>query len=207
MSDVHSPASAVVLANFVQACLWQVDRAPEAGETRRALGFHAEPGGKGLNVAVALQRLGMAVTPILAHGQDVAGDQLRALLQAEGLSLTHVHALPMASGWGAGLIEPGGQNRIAVYPGANDHLQTSHVQQARAAIEAAALVYGQFEVAVDAVVEALTLAHAAGVRTVLNPSPWQPLPAPLRAATHTHLVNETEASGLLKLDVPALIAG
>ena len=93
---------AVVIANFVQACCWQVDRSPEPGETRRALGFHSEAGGKGLNVAIALQRLGVQVTPILAHGQDSAGEQLRALLHAEGLDLTHVHALPMASGWGAG---------------------------------------------------------------------------------------------------------
>ena len=205
MTHSSSP-TAVVLANFVQACCWQVDRAPAAGETRRAQGFHSEPGGKGLNVAVALQRLGMQVTPILAHGQDVAGDQLRALLQREGLDLAHVHALPMASGWGAGFIEPDGQNRIAVFPGANDHLLPAHVRQAQAAIARAALVYGQFEAALDAVVEALALAHAAGVHTVLNPSPWQPLPPTLRNVVHTHLVNETEASALLGFDVPALVA-
>jgi ribokinase len=206
MTNANSP-SAVVLANFVQACCWQVDRAPEAGETRRALGFHSEPGGKGLNVAVALQRLGMQVTPILAHGQDAAGEQLRALLQTEGLDAGHVHALPMPSGWGAGFIDASGDNRIAVFPGANDHLQPAHVRQAQHAIARAALVYGQFEVALDAVVQALVLAHEAGVRTVLNPSPWQDLPPPLRAAVHTYLVNETEATALLGLDVAALVAG
>lgn len=197
---------AVVIANFVQACCWQVDQAPEPGETRRALGFHSEAGGKGLNVAIALQRLGARVTPILAHGQDSAGEQLRALLQAEGLDLTHVHALPMASGWGAGLIEADGQNRIAVFPGANDHLSPAHVRLAQAAIAEAHLVYGQFEVSVAATTEALVLAHAAQVRTVLNPSPWQALPQALRDVVHTHLVNETEAAELLGMDVPALLA-
>jgi hypothetical protein len=37
------PPSAVVIANFVQACCWQVDRAPGPGETRRALGFTPNP--------------------------------------------------------------------------------------------------------------------------------------------------------------------
>ena len=197
---------AVVIANFVQACCWQVDQSPEPGETRRALGFHSEAGGKGLNVAIGLQRLGAQVTPVLAHGQDSAGEQLRSLLQAEGLDLKHVHALPMASGWGAGLIERNGQNRIAVFPGANDHLSPAHVRQAHAAIAQAHLVYGQFEVSLAATTEALVLAHAAGVRTVLNPSPWQALPPALRDVVHTHLVNETEAAGLLGLDVPALLA-
>ena len=210
--DRHDPRSlamslrAVVIANFVQACSWQVDQAPEPGETRRALGFHSEAGGKGLNVAIGLQRLGVQVTPILAHGQDSAGEQLRSLLLAEGLDLSHVHALPMASGWGAGLIERNGQNRIAVFPGANDHLSPAHVRLAHAAIAQAQLVYGQFEVSLAATTEALVLAHAAGVRTVLNPSPWQTLPQALREVVHTHLVNESEAAELLGLDVPALLA-
>ncbi|WP_157667508.1 PfkB family carbohydrate kinase [Comamonas serinivorans] len=194
---------AVVIANFVQACCWQLDRAPQAGETRRAYGFHSEAGGKGLNVAIALQRLGARVTPILAHGRDAAGDQLRALLQAEGLPLDHVHALPHPSGWGAGFIEPDGQCRIAVFPGANDHLSAAHVGQAAHAIAQATVVYGQFEVALDAVVEALRLARQAGVLTVLNPSPWQAVPATLREVVHTYLVNESEAEQLLDQPWPA----
>jgi ribokinase len=183
-----------------------VDRAPGPGETRRALGFHTEPGGKGLNVAIALQRLGMRVTPVLAHGQDTAGHLLRELLQAEGLSLAHVHALPMASGWGAGLIEPGGENRIAVFPGANDHLSRAHVAAAQAALANARVVYGQFEAAPDAVDEAMRIAHRAGVATVLNPSPWQALAGHLRETVRTHIVNEGEAAQLLGTHVPELPA-
>ena len=195
---------AVVIANFVQACCWHLDRAPAPGETRRAHGFHTEPGGKGLNVAVALQRLGVQVLPVLAHGQDAAGEQLCALLASEQLNTSHVHALPMASGWGAGFIERDGSNRIAVFPGANDHLSALHVQQALVQRRYANFVYGQFEVAIGATEAAMVLGHQAGHVTVLNPSPWQAISAPMRHAVHTYIVNSTEASALLGADIAAL---
>ena len=56
---------AFVLGNFVQACCWHVARLPQAGETLEAHHLQIEPGGKGLNVAVCLQRLGVAVDTLI----------------------------------------------------------------------------------------------------------------------------------------------
>mgnify|MGYP003602271472 FL=1 len=202
-ASASPPPRAFVLGNFVQACCWQVARLPAPGETLQAHGFHKEAGGKGLNVAVGLQRLGARVQTLIGCGQDAAADELLALLATEGVDATHVHRLPGPSGWGAGLIGADGHNTIAVYPGANGLLTAAHAEAARSAIEAAALVYGQFETALPAVQVALEIAHRQGVPTVLNPSPWQAPPAALRSATHTLIVNELEAAGLL--DAPALL--
>lgn len=196
------PPRAFLLGNFVQACCWLVERLPLPGETLQAHGFQKEAGGKGLNVAVGLQRLGARVETLIGCGEDAAGDELLALLATEGVGTTHVHRLPGSSGWGTGLIGADGNNTIAVYPGANGLLAAAHAEAARSAIEAAALVYGQFETALPAVQAAFEIAHRRGVPTVLNPSPWQVPPAALRAATHTLIVNEVEAAGLL--DTPAL---
>ena len=191
-----------VVANFVMACCWNVPRQPQAGETLQASGFLAEPGGKGLNVAIGLARLGCAVQPLIGCGQDAAADHLSALLAAEGLADTHVHRLPAGSGCGAGLIGDDGQNAIAVFTGANAHLTAAHAEMGQADIAAADLVYGQFETALAAVVRAFELAHAAGRMAVLNPSPWQEPPASLRQTTHTLIVSEVEAHGLLDLRSP-----
>ena len=191
---------AFVLGNFVLACCWQVARLPRAGETLQARGFHSEPGGKGLNVAVGLQRLGVAVDTLIGCGSDAAAEQLFALLARERLATRHVHRLAGPSGWGAGLIAAEGANAIAVHLGANQLLTAAHAQAARAEIEAAQLVYGQFETSLASVEGAFTLAHAAGVPTLLNPSPWQPPTAVLRRGTHTVLVNQVEAAELLGLD-------
>ena len=191
-----------VLGNFVQACCWQVPRLPLPGETLVATGLHIEPGGKGLNVAVCLQRLGLQAGTLIGCGNDAAGDQLLALLEREGISTQHVHRLAGASGCGSGWIGADGHNAIAVYPGANLLLTAAHARQAAADIALAQLVYGQFETSVAAVEVAFAIAQAHGVPTVLNPSPWQPPSAALRGHTHTIIVNETEARALLALPAP-----
>lgn len=196
------PPAAFVLGNFVQACCWNVPRLPLPGETLVATGVHIEPGGKGLNVAVCLQRLGAQVSTLIGCGKDTAGEQLLALLQREGLDTTHVHQLAGASGWGSGWIGADGQNAIAVYPGANLLLTAAHVAQAHSAIDAAQLVYGQFETSLPAVEAAFQYAHARSIPCVLNPSPWQSPGSSLRATTHTLIVNEVEAQGLLALPAP-----
>jgi ribokinase len=193
----HPPV--FVVGNFVQACCWNVPRLPLPGETLVATGVHIEAGGKGLNVAVCLQRLGMTVSTLIGCGTDAAGADLLALLHREGIDTAHVHQLSGASGWGSGWIAADGQNAIAVFPGANLLLTDRHVAQASDSIAKSHLVYGQFETAMPAVTATFLAAHARGIKTVLNPSPWQAPPAALQQSTHTLIVNETEAQGLLAL--------
>jgi ribokinase len=176
-----------------------VPRLPMPGETLVATGVHIEPGGKGLNVAVCLQRLGLKVDCLIGCGNDAAGSELLALLQREGIDTRHVHQLPGASGWGSGWIAADGQNAIAVFPGANLLLTETHIIQAAADIAQSRLVYGQFETALPAVEAAFAIAYDLGVTTVLNPSPWQTPPKALQRTTHTAIVNETEAIGLLAI--------
>lgn len=197
----HAPR-VFVLGNFVQACCWHVQRLPVAGETVEASALHVEPGGKGLNVAIGLRRLGAAVETLIGCGTDAAADGLLAMLAREGISAAHVHRLPGHSGWGAGLIAADGRNAIAVYPGANALLTAEHARRAQAELTAAQLVYGQFETSLAAVVEAFAMAHARGVMTVLNPSPWQAPPESVRQSTHTLIVNEVEAAHLLARPSP-----
>lgn len=197
---------AFILANFVQACCWSVNRLPQPGETLVATDVSIEPGGKGLNVAIGLSRLGMPVKSLLGCGDDQAGDGLIKLFEHEGLSVEGVRRFSGASGWGSGWIAADGRNAIAVYPGANLLLTAKDAISCRAAIEAAAFVYGHFETSMPAVEAAFELAQCTNVPTVLNPSPWQTPSAPLRRCTQTLLVNEVEAAHLLGLAKPLSLA-
>lgn len=192
----------VVLGSFVQACCWKVARLPKAGETFTASALSIEAGGKGLNVAIGTRRLGADVDVLLGIGEDDAGDALLRLLENEGLSTEHVWRLAPQSGYGAGLVAADGENAIAVYPGPNLMLANEHVQQAKTAIGAADLVYGQLETSVAAVASAFRAARLSGALTVLNPSPWQSLPEHLLDDTDVLIVNELEAQDLLGLDSP-----
>jgi ribokinase len=192
----------VVLGSFVQACCWKVERLPQPGETFTASALSIEAGGKGLNVAIGASRLGAQVEVLLGIGEDAAADGLLRLLQSESISAEYVWRLAPQSGYGAGLIAADGQNAIAVYPGPNLLLNAHHAQLAQTAIASAHVVYGQLEASLAVVSEAFHIARRCGVRTVLNPSPWQTLPASLLHDTDVLVVNEVEVRDLLGLCEP-----
>jgi ribokinase len=185
-----------VLGSFVQACCWQV---PQAGETLNASAVHIEAGGKGLNVAIAGRRLGAQVHIALGLGKDYAALSLMALLDQEDVLRQHVHVLAAQSGYGAGLIAADGENSIAVYPGPNLLLNAEHMQQAQAEIATADLVYAQFETSLSAIHAAFSLAKQHGKTTVLNPSPWQTIPADMLQNSDILIVNEIEALSLFAI--------
>ncbi len=196
------PQRMLVLGSFVMACCWKVERLPSAGETVTASALSIEPGGKGLNVAIGAQRLGMSVDVLLGIGHDAAGRQLQHLLVQEGMGSEHVHALAPQSGYGAGMIGEQGQNAIAVFPGPNLLLQAQHADMAGDAIAHASCVYGQFETSDAVITRAFQIARAHGVRTVLNPSPWRSIPAECLQCTDILIVNEVEVVSLLGLGEP-----
>jgi ribokinase len=114
---MRKAGSVFVLGNHVQACCWQVQRLPTAGETFQATGLTVEPGGKGLNVAIGLHRQGLDVSVMMGCGQDAAADELLKVLRQEGLDTAHVFQFPGASGWGAGLIGANVKTRSRCTPG------------------------------------------------------------------------------------------
>ena len=198
--DRPSGPDIFVLGNHVQACCLQVPRAPKAGETLLATGMDVEPGGKGLNVAVALARQGWNVAALFAVGSDAAGEALQRLLAAEGMSRATCLSLGPQSGFGVGLIGADGQNSIAVFLGANALLTAQHVREhAAPAIGSSQWVYCPFELAMAAVRETLCLGRAAGAFNVVNPSPFVRMDADFWDLCDGILVNETEARALLGL--------
>jgi len=192
-----------VAANFLQVTCARVPRLPRPGEIVLASSTHSEAGGKGLNVALGCRRLGAEVGALVGIGRDAQGDGLVALLRSHGIPDTHVHRLAETSGMGMGFIGHDGQNCGAVFAGPNLLLDAAHAELAQADIAASDWVYGQFETALPAVQRCFELAQAAGVPTVLNPSPWQAIPDALLALTQVLLVNEVEAAQLLGTPSPA----
>lgn len=194
--------SVFVVSNFVQACCWFVPRIPLAGETLSASKVQIEAGGKGLNVAIGLHRLGLSIDSLIGCGTDSAATVLLDLFKKEQMNDQYIFQFEGSSGWGSGWIAQDGQNAIAVSLGANLLLDSSHIEQARSSIEQAQLVYGQFETSITAVQTSFEIARAHNITTVLNPSPWQ-TPAPsIEQHTHIMICNEIEAQYLLALDDP-----
>jgi len=193
---------AFVVGNYMNANFMHLERLPVAGESLAATRFFQEHGGKGLNLAVGLHRLGVTVDLLVAVGADAAGVAVKEWLAQEGLGTDRILTLGPASGFGVGFIAPDGSNFLAVYLGANALLTADHVDEAREAIAAADWVLAQFESPDAVVLRAFEWADRIGKQTYLNPSPWRRLDARILALTDVLVVNATEAALMLKRPPP-----
>ncbi len=189
----------VVVGSSNTDMIVQADRLPLPGETVLGGDLAIAPGGKGANQAVAAARLGAAVTFIARVGQDMFGQEALRNFQREGLDIRYlVQDSQAPSGVALIVVGPGGQNIIAVAPGANQRLTPADVETARPAFVQARAVLLQLEIPIETVLAAAQAGRAAGATVILNPAPApsRPLPAALFEAVDILTPNETEAAAL-----------
>lgn len=196
-----------VLGSFVAATCYGVPHLPGEGESLLAEGVWSELGGKGLNVGVALHRLGCGVDLLLPVGRDGVAQDLAQALAQEGLANPCLLPIDALSGQGTGFVAPGGRNFLAVFPGANQKLCPESLLPHHDRLAGSAVVYGQLEIPVAVVTAAFALARQGGALTCLNPSPWQTLPRELVDHTDLLIVNRCEARAFLGLTVGLTAAG
>lgn len=189
----------VILGSYVQAHSLQVEQLPQVGESVTAQALWVEHGGKGLNLALGMHRLGLDVNLILAVGTDNAGQNLIKYLDQQGLSTKNIKAVSGSSGFGVGLVANNGQNTIAIFAGANALLTALHIAETNLNLTSQDLVCAQFEVPEAPIIKAFQLARESGSTTVLNPSPWREPSIELQALTDIWVLNEVEAQAFLKL--------
>jgi ribokinase len=190
-------APVFVVGSFVAALSMKVARLPDPGESLAGEAVLLEAGGKGLNVAIALRRLGLAVDGIVAIGSDRFAEMAADALAKADLPDDMLVRFPGSSGTGVGLIDARGENMIAVYPGANALLSADEIMQAEARITTSSAVVTQFEIGDAPIAAAFAAACRKGVRTILNPSPYRPISPAILGATDLLVVNATEAAALL----------
>lgn len=199
-------SAAVVVVGAVNVDLVvAAPRLPGPGETVVGPRVERHGGGKGANAAVAAARAGASVRLVGAVGADPTGAAALAELRAEGIDVDGVAVLDgEATGVALIVVDPAGENQIAVGAGANAALTADRVRGAlRGALPGAGCVLVSTEIPGAAVVAAVAAAAAAGVPCVLNPAPV--VPAVADALAHGPLLtpNATEIGALAALLAPA----
>jgi ribokinase len=189
----------------------QVLRLPQLGETLLGAGsLKLVAGGKGANQAVAMARLGAAVTMAGRVGTDPFGEQLLKVLQADHID-TRLIVIDQdeASGVAFIFLTPEGDNAIVVASGANMRVGQDQAQMAailQVITQAQALVL-QLEIPLETVKRLTAAGYTAGIPVVLNLAPAQPLPTETLKQVTVLIVNETEASLLSGQRVASLEEG
>jgi ribokinase len=195
-------ARVAVVGSYGVGLTVELDRVPDAGETTVGRTFRIDHGGKGSNQAIGAARLGAQVDFLTAVGDDAFGQAAVALWQEEGVRAEAIIATA-ATMTAPILVEPNGENRIVVVPGALEHLSPAHVDSFSDRIAAADVCVVQLEIPVWTALYALEVAAAAGVRTILNPAPAPPEPIVPRCDYVTP--NETEVTAVRDCDATLVL--
>ena len=161
-------------------------RLPGPGETITGGPLQLLPGGKSGNQAAAAARIGATVQMFGAVGSDSNAD---FLLGPSGTTVITVDAT--------------GENTIVYSPGSNAQVTVDYVESVRDALARSSVLGLCLESPIETVTAAARMRHEAGVKVLLNDSPFTPsLPAELVEASDILLVNEHEMVQLLGIDEP-----
>lgn len=136
-----------------------------------------------------------------AVGADAFGPPLRASLADSGVDVSGVRTLaaPSRTGVANVLVDAAtGQNRILLAAGANALVAADWFPTALPGAPQPDLLVLQLEIPLPTVLHVLRLANAAGARVLLNPAPAVALPDEAYALVDTLVLNESEATLLLR---------
>jgi ribokinase len=177
-----------------------LDRMPDTGETVLGNSLSQVPGGKGLNQAVAAQRVGAKVAMIGAVGNDAFGRELLSVLEREGIEQSIAVADRCNTGTAIIELADNGENRIVVVPGANAQVDPTRVRDSLTALSERfeiGVVLVQGEIALDATASALEFARELGATTILNPAPMREFTKDILENVDYLVPNEFEARDLV----------
>jgi len=175
----------------------RVPRFHHPGETIKGEDPVTVFGGKGANQAVAAKRLGAMVSFVTKLGNDHYGKAYHKYLvenHFEQKCILHDRTRPT----GLALIElnPKGENRIIVSPGANGSLSVKDLNSLIHQWKGITVFVTQLEIPLSTVQEGLRMAKAHGATTLLNPSPVAALPWDMLSLVDFVVPNEWEAQSL-----------
>ena len=170
-------------------------RMPKLGETISGSDFTTAAGGKGLNQAAAVAKLGGKVSFLGAVGCDAQGALLKNTLQEYGIAFAGIESADTATGI-ALVTVAGGDNFIILSPGANELVTPALIEAKKELIAEADCLVMQLEIPLESVIRAAEIAAAYGTMVFLNPAPARELPDALLGMTDVLVPNEHEAASL-----------
>jgi len=172
----------------------EASRWPKAGETVFGSRFSTLPGGKGANQAVAAARLSAEVAMVGCVGDDANGELMKRILSENGVRTDFVKTLADETTGTAHITLAENDNAIVVVPGANARVDEACVDEAWDFLKTCDMLLLQHEIPLGTNEYILKKAKAAGVPVLLNPAPFEKLPAEVLALASYVTPNEHEAA-------------
>ena len=173
---------------------------PKLGETLVGSNFQINAGGKGLNQAIAIAKLGGDVSFLGAIGNDSNGGYLLDTLTEHGVPFQGVKSPDHTTGT-AMITVVDGNNFIILNGGANESLTPEVIDDHASIIADSDFVVMQLEIPVESVLRVCEVARENGTKVVLNPAPFKALPEKVYTLVDYLIPNEHEAQLLTGITI------
>jgi ribokinase len=171
-----------------------VPHLPGPGETVLGGDYSILPGGKGANQALAARRAGAEVMLAGAVGTDAFAEIALATMRRDGVDTRLVRIVEQPTGCAAIMVSMGGENAIAVAPGANARVRADQVPDGLLGPDT--ILVTQMEVPPGETEILIGRVGARGGRSLLNLAPALPVDPTLLENTDLVVANEGEAATL-----------
>ncbi len=188
-----------VMGSFVVDLMGRAPHIPAPAETVKGTFFKMGPGGKGCNQGIAAKKAGGDVTMITRVGNDSFKSLAEGAFKDAGFDPKYIFVDNEGNSTACAPItvdETTGQNAIAVYLGACDHMKKEEVDSVADIIRASDIFLMQFEINMDMVLYAKNIAVEAGAKVLINPAPApnEPVPEEIYKGLYCIMPNEVEAA-------------
>jgi ribokinase len=184
----------LVLGSINVDLIVPVPHLPHPGETVLGGDYSILPGGKGANQALAARRAGAEVMLAGAVGTDTFADIALGGLRREGVDTRLVRTVEQPTGCAAIMVSTGGENAIAVAPGANVSVNADQVPDELLVPDTILVV--QMEVPPGETEFLIGRVGARGGCSLLNLAPALPVDPALLRNIDFVVANEGEAATL-----------
>ncbi|PLS26150.1 sugar kinase [Bifidobacterium anseris] len=201
LNNIHGSVSVVGSMNADYTVT--TERLPGPGETVAGGPLQVLPGGKSGNQAAAAAKLGANVRMFGALGSDANADFLLGQLVDAGVDTSGIRTVLGPSGTTVITVDANGENTIVYSPGSNASVSVEYVHAQKDLLTSSQVLGLCLESPLETVTAAAKMCHEAGLRVLLNDSPFMAeLPAQLVENADILLVNEHELVQLLRIDEP-----
>lgn len=201
LSRIHGTVSVVGSMNADYTVT--TERLPRPGETVSGGPLQILPGGKSGNQAAAAARIGADVRLFGAVGTDTNADFLLGKLAEAGVDTAQICRVPGSSGTTVITVDAHGENTIVYSPGSNAQVSVEYIKSMREQLTSSGVLGLCLESPIETVTAAARICHEAGVKVLVNNSPFMAvLPQELIEFCDILLVNEHEMAQMLGITEP-----
>lgn len=188
----------VVIGSMNADLVIHSSKMPQIGETLTGNNFQINAGGKGLNQAVAIAKLGGNVSFCGAVGNDANGELLLKELKNNNVDFKGFKTEKTATGI-AMITVVDGNNFIILDSGANAKLTPDVIKNYSDLIGESDYCVMQLEIPVETVLKVCEIANESDTKIILNPAPYKTLPDSLFSQIDYLIPNEHEAYDLTRV--------